>query len=220
MPIIIVPARAGSKGLPGKHLLKLGGKTLIEYTFDVCDKLELQTCLLTDEEKIKNVSKKYPHIDSSYSRPDSLSQDDSDLVDLIEDYFLQAGIDENMDIILLQPTNPFRSYQEIKEAYNFFRNGQLTSLAFYSEPLSEPNDCFEVSENKFLLEKYKSGRQFKPRLKFISGECYIVKFSVLKRSRSFVTSDTFAWKSKNWKGGIDIDYQYQFDLAKHIQNGE
>ena len=214
--IVIVPARKGSKGLPNKHHKLIGTKSLIEHTFDICNDLGLKTFILTDDPKIKELAENYDDFDASYNRPSVLSDDGSNVVDLIADYFHVKDISHPVNIILLQPTNPFRDVNEILSALNWFKKNHLKSLAFYGEPLIEPNDCFAIEKNRFVLDKYEEGRQKKVAKKFLSGECYISNSKHLLKTGSFVNKETFAWQSKNWKGSIEIDYLFQLELANSV----
>ena len=64
MIIAIIPARSGSKHLPGKNMINLSGKPLISYTFDAAlnSKLIDYTLVTTDDEKVINYAKKFPDI--------------------------------------------------------------------------------------------------------------------------------------------------------------
>ena len=214
--LVVVPARKGSKGLPDKHHKLIGRKSLIQYTFDTCAELGLDTVVLTDDSRIKLLTENYDSIDASYSRPPSLSGDGSLVVDLINDYLVVKKMERPVNIILLQPTNPFREASQILDALKWFKKHKLRSLAFYGEPLVDPNDCFEISNNRFVLERYEEGRQRKPTKKFLSGECYISDSTYLRKAGAFVDETTFAWPSKNWKGSIDIDYRFQLELAQIV----
>lgn len=214
--IVIVPARKGSKGLPNKHHKLVGSKSLIEHTFDTCDDLGFKTYILTDDPKIKALANNYDNFDASYKRPSTLSDDGSNIVDLITHYLHTADISHPVNIILLQPTNPFRDVNEILTALSWFKKNQLKSLAFYGEPLIEPNDCFAIENDRFILEKYEEGRQKKVVKKFLSGECYISNSNHFLKTGSFVDKETFAWQSKNWRGSIDIDYLFQLELANLV----
>ena len=214
--IVIVPARKGSKGLPNKHHKLVGPKSLIERTFDTCADLGLKTCILTDDPKIKALAENYDDFDASYNRPSTLSEDGSNVVDLIADYLHLEEISHPVNIILLQPTNPFRDVNEILSALSWFKRNRLKSLAFYGEPLIEPNDCFAIENDRFVLNKYEEGRQKKIVKKFLSGECYISNSNHLLKTGSFVDKETFAWQSKNWRGSIDVDYLFQLELANLV----
>ena len=214
--IVIVPARKGSKGLPNKHHKMVGRKSLIEWTFDTCVSLDLKTCILTDDLEIKQLAKRYENFDASYNRPSQLSEDESSVVDVIHDYLSVKGFSQPVNIILLQPTNPFREPTSILRALDFFKRKGLKTLAFYGEPLIEPNDCFSIKEDRFVLDRYEEGRQKKEIKKFLSGECYIANSDYLAESGSFVDAATFAWQSLNWRGSVDVDYPFQLELANSL----
>ena len=79
--LAIIPARGGSKGLPGKNIRELNGKPLIAYTIEAALKSKKITKIIisTDDEEIAKVCKKY--VDIPFMRPVELAQDDSLIVD-------------------------------------------------------------------------------------------------------------------------------------------
>ena len=93
MVVGIIPARSGSKGLPGKNMLDLGGRPLIEHTF-----LTAQHCrglgrvfLSTDiAEAIALARGRYPKIEAPFVRPPELCRDETSLVEVVARHHAQV----------------------------------------------------------------------------------------------------------------------------------
>lgn len=132
--LAIIPARGGSKGVPHKNIIPICGKPLIVYTIEpalealklgVIDKLIVST----DDEEIAEVSKN-AGADVPFMRPDYLSNDTAKSVDVMihaADFYKEQGIDYDT-ILLLQPTAPLRSVDDIVESLNLFDKEGTTSL--------------------------------------------------------------------------------------------
>jgi len=109
--LVIIPARAGSKGIPGKNWRNLGGKPLIQYSMEQA--LEVaqshQICISTDSPEIQSIAQSLG-LPIPFTRPEALSSDTAGSREVLLhalDYYEQEGqIFEN--ILLLQATSPFR----------------------------------------------------------------------------------------------------------------
>ena len=117
MKFIIIPARAGSKGLPGKNVKLLHGKPLISWTTEEAKKSKYlkKIILSTDDEEIVRVCKDH-RVEVPFLRPKELARDDTPIIDVIlhlldhlrntEDYLPDF-------VLLLQPTSPLRTCEDI-----------------------------------------------------------------------------------------------------------
>ena len=111
----IIPARGGSKGLPGKNIVDLAGKPLIWYTIKAAKASKFLDFFIvsTDGKDIEEVSKKYGAM--VIKRPKELALDDSPTVDAV--YHAMDMLPEKYDIIvLLEPTSPLRKKDDIDKA--------------------------------------------------------------------------------------------------------
>jgi CMP-N,N'-diacetyllegionaminic acid synthase len=110
----IIPARAGSKRIPGKNKLIFQDQSLIEWSIKssiFCDLID-ETILSTDDKDIIEIAKNYNV--KLHSRSKSLSTDEASTFDLIKEIYFNF-IDSNSDIIvLLQPTSPLREENLLK----------------------------------------------------------------------------------------------------------
>lgn len=225
--IAIIPARSGSKGIPDKNILKIGDKTLIEWAVSVAKSVPE-----IDEIIIDTDSKKYEKIAlnigaSSFGlRPDCFATDNSKTVDSVLDLFEKnQELDSVEFIVLLQPTSPFRSGEEISAAIRVAQNDStinaLVSISLLEEP--HPMKLKKINSTTGLLESYMdSGSSEMPRQTLdsvyrLSGDFYLVKKDALINSRSFFPEYTYPWIVDE---GVNIDTLNDYKYAKYIYESD
>ena len=146
---VIIPAREGSKGLPGKNLKLLNGKPLIDYSIETSLKLfDKESIILTSDSK-NIIERGLIHGVRTINRPKKLASDHSKIIDTIFHAvdFTKELYGENIeDILLLQPTFPIRNYLEIKDAINFFNKEKLSSLVSVIKMKEHPCECITLSK--------------------------------------------------------------------------
>ncbi|MGD2170705.1 MAG: acylneuraminate cytidylyltransferase family protein [Gammaproteobacteria bacterium] len=152
----IIPARGGSKGVPGKNIKRLGGFPLIVYTFEAvaASQYLTRTVLTTDREEIAELGRQYS-IEVPFIRPAALSGDHAAAVGYIEHCldFLQTNQDYIPDIIvLLQPTSPFREAGDIDHCVEMLRSSDADSIVSVTQlPVKyHPDWQFVVSQEGYL----------------------------------------------------------------------
>ena len=107
----LIPARGGSKGIPGKNIKRLHGKPLLQYTFEAAKNSDLisRVILSSDDSEIIRVAEKIG-LEIPFVRPTALAADDTSSLEVVQhalNFFIQKG--EKFDAVcLLQPTTPFR----------------------------------------------------------------------------------------------------------------
>lgn len=116
--LYLIPARGGSKGIPHKNIKLLNGKPLIQYSIEVARELaeDADICLSTDDLQIKDIAEglglKVPFL-----RPDYLASDSAGTSEVIVhalDFYSQMGKEYDI-VVLLQPTSPLRTVQNVKD---------------------------------------------------------------------------------------------------------
>ena len=116
MILAVIPARGGSKGIPGKNIKDLYGQPLISYTIQAaldCKKID-RVVVSTDSEEIAGVAKKYG-ADVPFLRPAALAMDTSKTIDAVIDVL--ERLQETYEyVVLLQPTSPLRTAEDIEKA--------------------------------------------------------------------------------------------------------
>lgn len=178
--LAVIPARGGSKGIPGKNIIPVNGKPLIQYTIDAAKKSKYidEIYVSTDDSKIAVVSEKCG-IKVPRLRPNHLAQDDSKsievLIDAIRYYETVGHIFEY--VLLLQPTQPLRQTFHIDEAIELIYEKQVTSLVSVSLVHEHPILIRTINKMGYLegLLKQESTvrRQDFPPFYIVNGAIYI-----------------------------------------------
>lgn len=126
--LVVIPARGGSKRLPRKSVLPLGGKPLICWTIEAVleAKLNARIMVTSEDEEILAIARKYLKQGViAYKRPPELATDTTSSADLLIDAVMaeQAAGYDPKTLVLLQPTSPLRNASDILAAMEAFREG-------------------------------------------------------------------------------------------------
>ncbi len=115
----LVPARAGSQGIKGKNLKKIGDRTLVQIAIEAAISSGVIDCVVVSSDGLEILSEASMHGAIPHQRPAQFATNHSLARDVVFD-FLQSPIGKELDskdyIVYLQPTSPFRSSQHIIEA--------------------------------------------------------------------------------------------------------
>lgn len=193
----IIPARGGSKGIPGKNIKILGGKPLLEYTIDsALNSKSLTNCILSsDSEEIMKTGKKLG-INVPFVRPHEFAADDTPSLEVLK-HALSFFVENNKyfdAICLLQPTTPFRENGLIDKAIEEFEKGGFDSLLSVREVPHEfnPHWTFEERNGKLQIatgeKEIISRRQELPKAYHRDGAIYLTKTEVILDSNSLLGS--------------------------------
>jgi N-acylneuraminate cytidylyltransferase/CMP-N,N'-diacetyllegionaminic acid synthase len=197
--LIIIPARSGSKGLPGKNIKLLGGKPLIAWTAQAIQKANLSNCLAilsTDSEQYAKVGRDLG-LQVPFIRPIDCSNDQATALAVVE-HALQWFESEYQylpeQVMWLQPTSPFRSSAIIKQALELMKSEQADGVIGCKEIHRDLTTLFN-SDNGFLkpLSEAKSiqtRRQEVEPLLTPNGAMYLCKTDVLQDKKSFYAERT------------------------------
>lgn len=203
----IIPARSGSKGVPGKNTKLLNGKPLLEYTTEIAVRSNYLTELIvsTDNEKISDIAKSLG-VKIPFLRPTELAQDKTPTIEVIV-HALQWYESQNIffdAVCLLQATSPFRTVDFLDKAIKKFVENNSDSLVSVQKVPHEynPHWTFELDETGNLKiatgeTKIISRRQELPTAYFRDGSIYITKTDVILNQNSlygnnisFIESDS------------------------------
>ena len=220
----LIPARGGSKGIPGKNIKLLGGKPLLQYSYEAARKAKLlnKVILSSDEENIIQIAKQFD-LEVPFKRPANLAEDSSSSLEVVQhalNYYLKQGI--NFDgVCLLQPTTPFRKAGFIDECILKFKDGNFDSLVSVREVPKEYNPHWVFEENQGALKiatgekEIISRRQDLPKAYHRDGAIYLTKTEVLLKENSLYGKnigfvDTTAYPY------VNIDTQEDWKKAEGI----
>jgi len=189
--LFIITARGGSKGVPGKNIRLLGNKPLIGYTVDVAKELtsDEHICVSTDSTEIRDVVERYG-LAVPFLRPEVLARDNSGSYEVLlhaVEFYKAKGIHYNT-LVLLQPTSPFRSARQVKEAIDvYYAAGDIDMVVSVTEVHDNPYfNLFEQNEEGYL-RRSKPGnytrRQDCPPVYAYNGAIYVINIaSLLKKN--------------------------------------
>jgi len=216
--LAIIPARKKSKRLKNKNIIKIRNKILFDYTLTAAKKsLKVSAIAITTD--IKLLLKKDNKRTTYIKRPLELSLDhcstESAILHCLA-YLKKKKIPDPENIILLQPTSPYRNSKDIDESINFFENGKFDSLfSAYNDKLS----IWKKNNNKYSpitynLKKRKREQDSKPLI-VENGAIYIFNYrKFLKHKvRLFEKIGCFFMNKKN---SLEIDDKFDLYLAKKI----
>ena len=227
--IAIIPARGGSKGLPGKNIKELNGKPLIAYAIEAAlgAKCIDEVIVTTDDEKIASVAKKYG-AQVPFMRPEELATDTASAVDVYihASEYMRDNAGHNIDkFMVLLPTAPMRTSRHIDEAYELFTEKQPTTLLSVSPAEIPPNwylnqtsdgvisNCgFGRKSDKMLGNRQQDGDYVVP-----NGAIYILDYNLLKTKRTYYAADTVGYLMSR-KDSVDIDTMDDFLFAQFLMS--
>jgi CMP-N-acetylneuraminic acid synthetase len=140
--LAIVPARGGSKGVPGKNLRLLAGRSLLDYAAGAARASGVidRAILTTDADDIADAGRR-AGLDVPFMRPAALAADDTPMLPVIEHaiHALDAAGWHAEIVVLLQPTSPLRRPEHIRDAVRMLRDTGADSVVTVVEvppPLS------------------------------------------------------------------------------------
>ena len=218
--LAIIPARGGSKGLPGKNIRQLGGKPLIAWTIDasINSPKIAKTIVSTDCEKIASISEMFG-ADVPFMRPPELGTDNATTADVI--HHAIDFLEENFDlIVILQPTSPFRCERDITKAIEIFQSTKASSVVSVCEAEKSPFWCFWRDEMGGITPILKDDTQFSRRQELrpaylLNGAIYVVSVEQFMKDKKFIYDDTISYLMDK-ESSLDIDVLLDFKLAEFI----
>lgn len=219
--LVIIPARSGSKGLPGKNIRLLDKIPLLHYTIKTAKEVfdQEDICVSTDGVEIKKCAEN-AGLHVPFMRPLELSGDKSGTYEVIMhalQYYQSIG--RNYDrVLLMQPTSPFRKASFITEMEKLYSPGIDMVVSVGLTHHNPYFSLFEESSEGFLV-KSKDGffenRQEAPKTYFYNGSLYLLNCESLRKSKiagfkkvvKFVMDEIYC---------VDIDTAFDWMIAESI----
>lgn len=141
----VIPARKGSKSIRNKNIAMLCGKPLIRYTLATAGVWLTRTVVTTDCDEVKRLSRTYPV--ETIDRPDSLCQDDTPMIPVLQ-HALSVSSGSFDAVMLLQPTCPMRTSDDIKAAIELMEREKATSVISYLDVgANHPQRMAQIAPN-------------------------------------------------------------------------
>lgn len=226
--LVVIPARSGSKGLKDKNIKLLDNKPLLCHSIDVAKKVfPIEDIFVsTDSAHYAALVKEYSGIEIPFLRPDFLSTDTATTQDVLKhtlNYFENLGIVYD-GLMVLQPTSPFRTKEQLEEALDIFKKNRFCDLVA-SVTITDSNPyyvLFEEKKNGFL-EKSKissaTRRQDLPVVFEFNGSIYIYNLDSLKNQNITQFKKIVKFVMPKYYS-IDIDDHLDFEYADFLLSKE
>lgn len=221
-PLVIIPARGGSKGIVGKNTKILIDKPLIYYTIETAQQLfpNEVICVSTDSSEIiktvENIGLRVPFV-----RPSELATDESGTYEVIIhalNYYESINYKPDY-VILLQATSPLRKKEHILEALKLFDN-QCDMVISVKKTKANPYYVLMEESHEGWLIHSKPGnfkrRQDTPVVWELNGSIYIINVNSLKKHTGFSEFKKIRKYEMEEIYSIDIDSMLEWNFAEMI----
>ena len=221
--IAIIPARGGSKGLPGKNILPLCGKPMIAYTIEAAKQSRYidHVIVSTDDSNIAEIAVKYG-AEVPFLRPDYLASDTAQAVDNYIYTIERLSKEWNKPIeefVVLQPTSPLRLTEDIDGAIEMFYEKKADSVISYTKEAHPVLWHKYLDENNAFVDIFDSTIANRQDLKtsyYPNGAVYVFRFSMIKE-RKYYTTKSYAYVMPRNRS-VDIDYKEDFEYVEFLMS--
>lgn len=189
--LFLIPARGGSKGIPGKNIRIFNGKPLICHAIDCAREFaeDADICLSTDSAEIRDVAVEYG-LSVPFLRPDELASDTAGSYEVMLhalDFYRNLGKDYRR-LVLLQPTSPFRLPEDVANALRAW-SPEIDMAVSVTPAATNPYlNAYETDSDGFLHISKGDGtctrrRQEAPPVWEYTGAVYVITVDSLRKAR-------------------------------------
>lgn len=211
----VIPARGGSKGIPGKNLYRLGRDTLLERTIKIAKLCPFVDRVLvsTDNQEMYDIAQRYAAAAPAL-RPGELATDDAKTVDVVLNLIETAPIASGW-VMLLQVTSPLRTLGDLNDFCRTFEKAApsveaIVSLVRHDSP--HPDKIQKVENGlvcSYLGKESMVARQLLPSVYSLNGAFYMTHMDTLIARRTFMPPHTIPFimpeeRSLNLDGKLDL----------------
>lgn len=226
--LAVIPARAGSKGIPNKNMREINGKSLIAHAAQCCLSIEWIDAIILSSDSSKYCSHaKSLNIDAPFIRPVELSTDNSKSIDMWKHAWLtsEEHYNRRFDIsVLLEPTSPLRKPEDIVNAVELLiQDNHAFSVATVSKTPGHytPHKTLTISDNGEIKPYLEDGIQFSirqqiPNYYHRNGICYATTRESLIDHNNLMENNCIALTID--RPVVNIDEEIDFKLAEVLMS--
>ncbi len=212
----LVPARGGSKGIPGKNLAQVGGRTLLERACaaGLASETVTRVVVSTDSEEIAEAAAA-AGAEVPFLRPEELSRDETPMLEVLVHALDALGDPDG--VVLLQPTSPLRRASHVDEAVRLWREtGADSVVSVVRVPHAfNPTSLLQLAHGRLEPASDAVGpsrRQDKPPLYARNGPAILVVRPAVLRGGSLYGDDSRPYEMA-FEDSIDVDGPFELELA-------
>ena len=218
-------ARGGSKGLPGKNLRDLGGKTLLQRAIETCQQTPQigRIILSTDSEKIADVAKSLG-AEVPFIRPPELAEDNSPELDAWKHALLALQDKEGAmpeTLVSVPTTAPLRQPDDITRCLELYESSKADLIVTSAPSPHNPYfNLFETAENgrvsvPMLTSENAFRRQNVPQVSFLTPVCYVARSSYILRCQNLFEG-MVRTQAVDFERAVDVDTLDDFKYAEYL----
>lgn len=216
--LCIIPARAGSKRLPGKNMIMLHDKPLLWYTLNAATSAKVfdEIIVSSEDQKILEYANGFEGIEAM-KRPVELADDISGVLD-VSNHVLDTKGDNYDYVVILLPSTPYRDKSDIQNAISILDKNEpdgVVAVTNYSFPLIY---AVEEDKNGFLYRSFPEKAKLKSQQSadyFVgNGGIHALKPEFI-RQQNYFPPKTLAYKMPFWRS-IDIDTREDLEIAEAL----
>ena len=216
--LVIVPARQGSRGVPGKNTKEFRGAPLAEWSFAaglaIARDLGAPVVCTTDDRGIAElVQAKYVDQVLVHNRAAALADDNAGMAGVVLDVCKRFGASR---YVLLQPTSPLRLIADLQVLVKETQAHE--TVVSCSRPCEHPEDLIVLEEAKKGLPAIQAPKSARRQdrvtvYRFVDGSYYAGRVNTLRDTDSFLPADT-RYHTLSMPAGVDIDTPYDWAMAE------
>jgi N-acylneuraminate cytidylyltransferase len=224
--IAVIPARGGSKSIPGKNVRPLGGKPLLAWSIDVAKQVsEIDRILVsTDDTEIGAVGRR--HGAEVYPRPEHLATDEALVIDALKDLIetLKAEGEIPEWIVLLEATCPLRTADDVRQCLTLVTQGGYDSVATFKDAELNPHRAWKLNEG--VPEVFIPGaipwlpRQKLPKAYQLNGAVYVFRAAMLENESKSLLLGKLGAVLMPRERSQDIDDSLDFKIVEALLQKE
>ena len=222
--IAIIPARGGSKGLPGKNIKSLNGVPLICHSIRSALKAKSisRVIVSTDDDEIAKIAQECG-ADVPFIRPKNLAEDNSMVMDAYfytVDRLANESNEQIESFVALLPTAPLRLPEDIDNAVSIFINNNADSVISVTEA-PVPIEWYRKIDKNGLLSDYLpefnavANRQELDQAHIPNGSIYVFRTERLRKTRQYYMSKTYPYLMPRERSA-DIDEPLDFEWTEFL----
>ena len=217
--LAIIPARGGSKAIPGKNLQMVAGKPLLVWTIEAAGQSRYidRMVLSSDDEKIIETAEANG-CDVPFVRPDALARDDTPGVEpILHAISMLPAFDW---VVMLQPTSPLRTSADIDGCIEFCVNQGGNAAVSVTTASENPYWMFTLDPKRVLrpimaVDEVPPRRQELPEVLILNGAVYVARSQWLEQSGSYLTKETLGYRMPVERS-LDIDGERDLREADQV----